>query len=473
MYQTTNPSGEMDLSQTQIESSWSREEFAGIELGDQRLNARFLTVSEALAAQPQASINHACEGWPATKGAYRLFKNEKTTPELILFPHQQRTRDRMAEYPLVLAVQDTTLVDYTGHLVTQGVGPIGTASQDRWGLVVHTTMAFTPSGLPLGLVSQDIWAREASAQGGAESRKSRPIEEKESYKWITALRETAALTPEGVTVVSVGDREADVYEMFQEAHVLQTKVLVRATQDRTLVEHGTLKPYMKRQPAAGHLKVEVPARSNRPGRTALVEVRRATVTLHPPSRPKTCDWRLTPLTVDVVWVHELNPPADVDDPLDWLLLTNVPVPCFADAVERVRRYKVRWQIEVWHKVLKSGCKVEACQLESGDRLIRYLTLKSVIAWKLFWLTHLNRAQPDAPCTVILTNQEWQALYATIHKTLDLPDDVPTVREATHWIAQLGGFLGRTGDGEPGVTVLWRGWQRLQDFVRFWRIVQQE
>ncbi|MCP4454494.1 MAG: IS4 family transposase, partial [Planctomycetes bacterium] len=134
---------------------------------------------------------------------------------------------------------------------------------------------------------------------------------------------------------------------------------------------------------------------------------------------------------------------------------------------------VRWQIEVWHKVLKSGCKVEACQLESGDRLIRYLTLKSVIAWKLFWLTHLNRTQPDAPCTVILTNQEWQALYATIHKTLDLPDDVPTVREATHWIAQLGGFLGRAGDGEPGVTVLWRGWQRLQDFVRFWRIVQQE
>jgi len=465
--------GEIDLNQAQIEPRWSREEFAGIALGDHRLNARVLTVSEALAAQPQASINQACGGWSATKGAYRLFKNEKTDPELILLPHQQRTRERMAAYPLVLAVQDTTLLDYTGHLVTQGVGPIGTAAQDRWGLVMHTTMAFTPDGLPLGVLSQDIWARDATVQGDSEARKSRPIEEKESYKWITALRETAAQSPQGGKVVSVGDREADVYELFQEAQGLQAHVLVRATQDRTLVEQGTLKPYMNRQPAAGHLHVEVPARPGRVGRTAIVEVRLATVTLQPPTRPQACAWRLTPLTVDVVWVHELNPPADVEAPLDWLLLTNVPVACFEDAVERVRWYKVRWQIEVWHKVLKSGCQVEACQLEERDRLIRYLTLKSVIAWRLFWLVQMNRAQPDAPCTMLLTDQEWHALYATIHETRDVPDRVPTVREVTHWIAQLGGFLGRTGDHEPGVTVLWRGWQRLQDFVRLWRIVHQE
>lgn len=471
MERTSLQSGELDLSQCQIESSWSREEFAGIELGDQRLNARLLTVSEALAAQPQASINQACGGWAATKGAYRLFKNAKTEPELILLPHQQRTRERLAAYPLILAVQDTTLLDYTSHLVTQGVGPIGTTSQDLWGLVMHTTLAFTPDGLPLGLLSQDIWAREAGVQGESAARKSRPIEEKESYKWITALRETAAQTPEGVEVVSVGDREADVYEVFQEAHVLQAKVLVRATQDRSLVEQGTLKPFMQRQPVAGHLKVEVPARPGRSGRTAIVEVRLATVTLQPPARPKTCEWHLTPLSVDVVWVHEPEPPAGVEA-LNWLLLTNVPVSCFAEAVERVRWYKVRWQIEVWHKVLKAGCQVEACQLEYGDRLIRYLTLKSVIAWRLFWLVQMNRAQPDAPCTRLLTDQEWHALYATIHETCAVPDRVPSVREVTHWIAYLGGFLGRTGDHEPGVTVLWRGWQRLQDFVRLWRIVQQ-
>jgi hypothetical protein len=238
MYQPSPQSGELDLSQSQIATTWSREEFAGIALGDQRLNARLLKVSEALAAQPQASINQACGGWSATKGAYRLFQNEKSEPELILAPHQQRTRDRMAAYPVVLAVQDTTLLDYTGHLVTQGIGPIGTASQDLWGLVMHTTMAFTPTGLPLGLVSQDIWARDATAQGASDLRKARPIEEKESYKWITALRETAALAPAGVEVVSVGDREADVYEVFQEAAVLQAKVLVRATQDRTLVAQG-------------------------------------------------------------------------------------------------------------------------------------------------------------------------------------------------------------------------------------------
>ncbi len=473
MDQRTNQPEERTPSLVQIEASWSGTEFAGIEFGDARLNARLLTVSDALAAQPQAPINQACQGWAATKGAYRLFQNEKVEPELILLPHQQQTQDRMRAYPLVLAVQDTTLLDYTTHLVTQGLGPIGTVSQDLWGLVMHTTMAFTPQGLPLGILSQDIWARDAVAQNGSDTRKQRPIEAKESYKWVTALRETAALTPEGVEVVSVGDREADVYEVFQEAQALQTKVLVRATQDRTLLDNGTLKPYMKRQSAAGYLTVEVPARVNRPARTATVEVRLGTVTLKPPYRPKAWGQHLTPLTVDVVWVHELNPPDGVDEPLDWLLLTNVPVASFADAVERVRWYKVRWQIEVWHKVLKSGCKVEACQLESGDRLIRFLTVKSVIAWKLFWLVHLNRAQPDAPCTVIMTEHEWQALYATIHETLDQPDEVPTVREAMHWVAQLGGFLGRKGDGEPGVTVLWRGWQRLQDFVRLWRIVQRE
>ncbi len=172
MEQTTNHAGtsEIDLSQARIETTWSREEFAGIELGDQRLNGRFLTVAEALAAHPQASINYACEGWSATKAAYRLFKNAKMVPELVLFPHQQRTCDRMADYPLILAVQDTTLVDYTGHLVTQGVGPIGTTSQDIWGLVMHTTMAFTPTGLPVGILSQDIWARDADLQGCSESR---------------------------------------------------------------------------------------------------------------------------------------------------------------------------------------------------------------------------------------------------------------------------------------------------------------
>ena len=151
----------------------------------------------------------------------------------------------------------------------------------------------------------------------------------------------------------------------------------------------------------------------------------------------------------------------------------MPVTSFLDAVERVRWYRLRWHIEVFHRVLKSGCKVEECRLDQAEELRRYLTLKSVIAWRLFWMIQIARVQPDAACTVVLADHEWQALYVAIHRTSHLPETVPTVRQVVRWIAQLGGFLGRPGDGEPGVTVVWRGWQRLHDLATMWLVLHGE
>jgi hypothetical protein len=457
-----------------IDSSWSHEEFAGIDLGDTRLDTRFLSVSADLAAQPQAPINQACKDWAATKAAYRLFENEKVQPEFILSPHQQQIRERMAAYGRVLAVQDTAVLNYTHHPMTQGLGPIGTPEQDLQGLVMHSTLVCSLQGLPLGVATQAIWARETVEDEQAQPRKppppQRPIEEKESVKWITALRGTVELAPAGVEVVTVCDREADVYEFFQEAEELGTQLLVRSTYDRALVGEGKLRSVMKAHPVAGHITVEVPAHKDQPARTALCDVRFRSVTLRPPYRPKKLGVVLSPIQVDVVWVHEVHPPAHVKDPLDWLLFTTVSVTSFTDALERVRWYKVRWHIEVWHKVLKSGCKVEDCRLETGAKLIRYLTLMSVIAWRVFWLVQMNRHQPEAPCTVVVTEPEWHALYAAIHRTAQLPETLPTVGQVVRWMAQLGGFLGRKHDREPGVTVLWRGWQRLQDLTMMWRVV---
>jgi hypothetical protein len=133
-------------------------------------------------------------------------------------------------------------------------------------------------------------------------------------------------------------------------------------------------------------------------------------------------------------------------------------------------YRLRIYNEVWHKVLKSGCTVEDCRLETADRLICYLSLMSVIAWRLFWLTHIARHDPDAPCTAILADHEWQALYCAIHQTDQLPDRLPSVHQAVRWIAQLGGFLARSGDREPGITVIWRGWARLSDFAALWLLL---
>jgi hypothetical protein len=174
-------------------------------------------------------------------------------------------------------------------------------------------------------------------------------------------------------------------------------------------------------------------------------VRVAQVTLHPPLRPADDEgiW-LSPLTVWAIWLHEEMPPAKVE-PMDWLLLTNVAIATWQDTTERIAWYCVRPGIESFHKVLKSGCTVEDCRLEDATRLKPYLTLMSVIAWRLFWLTHINRQTPDAPCTVILADHEWQALYTTIHRTTILPNTIPSTRQAVRWIAQLGGFLGRNGD----------------------------
>jgi len=225
-------------------------------LGDKWLNVRLVDTAAKLAAQPLAPINQACDDWADTKASYRLFQNQKVGPDKILSPHQQRTRERLQNYPLVLAVQDTCYLNFTAHPKTKGLGPIGTEKQDLSGLVMHSTLALTPAGLPLGVLTQDIWARPTAADPlTAAERRQRPITEKESYKWLQALQQTVALIPAGVQVVSVCDREADVYELFVAAEHLQTGLLVRATQDRALLtkEEGKLWATVQAAPIAGHL----------------------------------------------------------------------------------------------------------------------------------------------------------------------------------------------------------------------------
>lgn len=459
-------------------SSWVMTELGAIDLGDKRLNRRLLETAAELAAQPTAPINQACEDWAATKASYRLFQNARVQAADILAPHQAQTQTRMSEHPLVLALQDTTYLDYTTHPQTSGLGPIGSPEQKLRGLVDHTTLVVTPTGLPLGVLSQDIWARDPEPPVlTAYERSVRPITEKESYKWLTALRETVQQTPPGVQVVSVCDREADVYELFVEAHTLSTGLLVRATQDRALqaADDAAAKVWaaVMTTPVQGYLQVHVPAHRDEPARDAQVTVQFCQVTLKPPWRLKrTNPEPLPPVTLSVILVKEVDPPAGVT-PLEWLLLTNVPVHTFAEAVTRVKWYRCRWHIEVYFKVLKSACHVEDCRLSTADRLLRFITLNTVIAWRLYWLTHINRHAPEAPCVLVLAEHEWHALYATIHRTAHLPAQPPTVGQVVRWIAQLGGFLARQGDGDPGITTIWRGWQRLHDISTTWLISRKQ
>jgi hypothetical protein len=324
----------------------------------------------------------------------------------------------------------------------------------------------------LGLLTQAFFTRpigEPPHQPG--ELQKLPIEEKESYRWLQAFEQTLALAPRDVQVVTVCDREADIYEMFVLAQEQASDLLVRAASDRGLVEPEVDKLWAKaeQQPLAAHLTVRIAKNQKQAAREATVAIRFTQVRLKPPWRPN--GKKLPPVTLHAILVREEHPPDNIAEPIEWLLLINLPVNDFETAVQVIQWYCARWQIEVYHKVIKSGCRVEDCRLQTGSRLHNYIALMCVIAWRLHWLTYINRAEPDLPCTVALSTVEWQALYMRMNNTTALPEVPPTVRQAVRWMAQLGGFLARKRDGEPGITVIWRGWQRLQDIAATWYLVK--
>jgi hypothetical protein len=455
-------------------TTWGESEFRTVELGDKRLEQRLKVVAEDLAARPQAPLNQASDDWAATKAAYRLFANPKASEEKIFAAHRTCTVQRLQGRPVVLAIQDTTYLNYSHHPQTKGLGPIGDSRSDAQGLIMHSTLVVTPTGLPLGLLTQEVWARAGYQPQSARQRKNTAIEQKESYRWIAALQETVEASPSSTTVVTLCDREADIYEFLVEAQQLKAKFVLRAAWDRH-IEHDDyprLWPLLDGQAVAGYLTIDLPAREQRPKRQVRLALRFTAVTLDPPQRHRAAVPEPLPsLSLYAVHVKEVEPPPE-EPGLEWMLLTNIAVHTVEEALQRVEWYRRRWLVEEFHKILKSGCRVEACRLQTAQRLIRYVTLCSVIAWRLYWLTHINRTAPTAPATTILAPEEVAALQVLSFETFPPAPSPLTTREAVRLIAKLGGFLGRRHDGEPGITVMWRGWQRLSDLALMWSLVTE-
>ena len=437
-------------------------EVAGAPLGDARLSRRVEQVAAALAAAPGASLPQALGEWAALKAAYRLFDHAQVTPARLLAPHQQATAARLVGQARILAVQDTTYLDFTRHPASE-VGPIGHTDQALQGLVLHSTLALTEDGTPLGLLTHQIWQR---AQAPAAPAHRRPLEAKESYKWIAALRRAAALLPPQVEMVTVADPEADLFALFQVAAECDSHLLVRAHHARRLLEPAgaSLWPTVRQSPVRSVLTIELPPRHQRPARTVTAALRWRAVTLAAPT-PRVPAATVAPLQPQALWaltVDEIDPPAGAAEPLRWQLLTTLPVESLEQAVECVLYYRLRFEIEALHKVLKSGCRVEQARLRTTARLANYLTLMLIVAWRLFALRHLQYHQPQAPCSYWLAPHEWRALYVAVHEQPTWPRDPPTISEAVMWLGRLGGFLARRRDGRPGITTLWRGWHRLND-----------
>jgi hypothetical protein len=394
--------------------------------------------------------------------------------DAILASHYHSTMERIAceKIPVVLAVQDTTSFNYDTHADMEGLGPINKRVDGAQGILLHDTMAYNTEGVAMGLVDIQVWARDPKQFGKRAKRYERPIEQKESYKWLRSFQGAARLQRQlgaATTVVSVGDREADVYQLFclAQSDPLHPKLLIRAEQDRRLQDSSTkLWPFMESQAVAGQRVLHLPRQKGRAARDCVLDIRFAQVELHAPKRSPS----LGPLKIWAVYVTEVDPPS-AKQAIEWMLLTTLEVNTFEQALEKIDWYNKRWGIEEYHKTLKSVCRIEDRQL--GDRTVwqNCLAIDLVVAWRIEHIKKLARTQPQAPCTIAFDEHEWQAMFTLQRPNQPLPSTPPSVREITRLTAELGGFLGRKSDGEPGSITLARGLQRLHDIVTGILLVQ--
>jgi transposase Tn5 family protein/transposase-like protein len=477
---------------------WVSEELATADFGDQRLDERFRLVVDRMSQQPSLKFPAACRGRAEVEAAYRFLDNDRVDAPKVLAPHRDATLQRIRQHALVILAQDTTEIDVTRrHERLAGAGPLG--DDARLGFFNHALLALTPEKLVLGLVGATIWAREfdpapkPAAQKRAE-RRAKAIEDKESVRWREGYQQACRVAREApeTLVVCVADSEGDVYECFLEGQADGDKPkaawIIRACQNRgTLPGDGDaaaaaakLWEQVQATPVLTTVTVEVSHRDApkvakdarkrkqpRRARTATLTVQAVRVQLRGPPRPGQC---LPAVAVNAILVREVNPPAG-EEPIEWLLLTSLPIDTVAAVRQVIAYYCVRWQIEIYFRVLKSGCKVEESQLHTAERFRPYLALCMIVAWRVMYLMMLGRECPELPCDVALDDDEWQAVYAVVKQEAP-PASPPPLGTMVKLIAALGGYLGRKGDGEPGPKAMWIGMQRMADLARAWQAFPQ-
>ena len=446
---------------------WAHAEFAHADLGDDRRTRRLVAIASLFAQRPTAPITWASGSWRQAKAAYRFMDNDHIDSCDISLAHETATLGRLGRQDLVLVAQDTSYLDFSAHPATQGLGSIGTNPKNpERGAVMHCSLAMTAQGLPLGLIDSLIFTRKAKR-----AKAKRVIKEKESRKWLQSLaacQEAARAHPQ-TAIVNIADREADIYEFLAMACEAEAPpnchVLVRAKCERKLQDsEQSLWQRVSKGRVAERYSVQLRRRDGRPQRKARMSLRHSKVTIKPPVKLS----HLGSIEVWAVLAREVGAPKGVD-PVCWKLLSTMPVTTVAQARRCVQWYGLRWQIEVYFKVLKSGCGIERRQLRSLDRLRRALAIDQAAASRILALTMAARELPERSCELWLGAAQWRALWTHIHRKRRTPSRAPTIRQAVMWIGRLGGHMGRANDGPPGPITLWRGYERLSDLTRMWEV----
>jgi hypothetical protein len=463
-----------------IMGSWIDQELAGCQFADARLGKRFGTLMEQLSKGIGRTIPLACGDWAATKAAYRFLDNDRVSEREILAGHFAATQARFAAVDgPILVLHDTTEFSFT-RSDTEAIGKthkVASGHKDKSGrqrmhtvrgILMHSSLALTTDGLPLGLAAIKLWTRKKfkgtnalkgrGIDGGKHSINTTriPIEQKESSRWLENVRQATANLGDAGRCVHIGDRESDIYELFSECEALGTHFVFRTCVDRR-AEDGerTVNEVMHARPVKAVHRVDVRDNKGRPT-TAVLEIKYHRLQACPPIGKEK---RYGHLTLTVIHAKERGTPKD-RDPIEWKLITNLPVTCKADAIEKLEWYAMRCKIETFHKVLKSGCRAEDSKLRSAERLANLIAMMCVLAWRVLWLTMMNRTSPDLPAKLVFTETEIMLLEHLV------PSESQPRRQTVGGflirLARLGGYLNRTRDAPPGNMVLWRGMARLTD-----------
>jgi hypothetical protein len=473
--------------------TWVEEELETADIGDERLNSRYCIILDQLSKKPSVSIPAACGGWSDTQSAYRFFNNARVNGDELLNPHRDATLKRIAEHPVVLVVQDTTEVEVTRAIEKmEGAGPLN--DESRIGFFDHALLVLTPDKIPLGVVGVDIHARDwdefrenqKDKKAKKQAQRTKPIEEKESYRWLEGLRvsnEIAEEVPE-TQIVAISDSESDVYEFFAAGQPARgerkAEWIVRACQDRSVVSQtepgSSLKLWneVSSTPVLGTMEIEVsknipkssdPSKRNqaRSARVATATIQSKRVIVRGPDRP---GGRASNIEINAVLIRETHPPKG-EKPVEWLLLTSLPIKTFAQVCLIISYYCCRWQIEIFFRILKSGCGIEKLQFENAERFKACLTLYMIISWRVLYTLMLGRECPELSVDKIFSEDEWKSVYAIVKKK-PAPQKPPKLSEMIPMIASLGGYLGRASDGPPGPKTMWIGMQRMADMALAWR-----
>ena len=467
---------------------WAQNEFGGASLGDIRLSKRLVNVAAAKAEVPDRAFSGVAKGdWPAVKAYYRMIDQpEESAVNMtnILAPHRQRTVRRMQGQKTVLCVQDGSDLNYTNLDQCEGLGEMGSNQTDAKsrGLHMHSTLALAPNGLPLGVLRAQCIAPESKSAKDDRPTFAIPIEEKKTFVWIEHHRDLVELSagmPQ-TRLIDVGDREADFFELFDEQRQHpRVELLVRARHDRNLTEDPfKLFAAARQAPIQSRVRIHIPrqsarpkrskqkARAKRPGRMTDMAVRSMRTQLHPAHYQTDKD----PIDIWVVHALEENPPANTKA-VEWFLLTTIDVTSAEDAEQCLRWYCLRWRIEDWHRVLKSGCRIENLAHESAERLRRAIAINLVIAWRIMLMTLLGRETPELSAEVLFSDIELRTLRAYAKKKGLQPPLL--LGDAVQLVAKIGGYLGRNNDPPPGRQLLWRGYTEFQFMCLGFALLEDE